>query len=99
MGNFVADPVTMDNTPLYGVEKYGVGLSPYFISLGLWIGALMIFFLVSDKVGRNLEGIKDSSVVIGKYMFCCLVGTIQAVLLSRSEERRVGKECRSRWSP
>lgn len=82
MGNFVADPVTMDNTPLYGVEKYGVGLSPYFISLGLWIGALMIFFLVTDKVGRNLEGIRDSSVVIGKYMFCCLVGTIQAVLLS-----------------
>ena len=23
----------------------------------------------------------------------------QAVILERSEERRVGKECRSRWSP
>ena len=24
---------------------------------------------------------------------------LDAVLLTRSEERRVGKECRSRWSP
>ena len=24
---------------------------------------------------------------------------MQAQLLTRSEERRVGKECRSRWSP
>ena len=26
-------------------------------------------------------------------------GTVTQVLVSRSEERRVGKECRSRWSP
>ena len=25
--------------------------------------------------------------------------TVQAVIVDRSEERRVGKECRSRWSP
>src|SRR5256885_10703426 len=28
-----------------------------------------------------------------------LVGSEQPILLTRSEERRVGKECRSRWSP
>ena len=27
------------------------------------------------------------------------VGALVCCLLSRSEERRVGKECRSRWSP
>ena len=26
-------------------------------------------------------------------------GSINDVVISRSEERRVGKECRSRWSP
>src|SRR2546430_5942109 len=30
---------------------------------------------------------------------CALPGTRRRVLLRRSEERRVGKECRSRWSP
>ena len=28
-----------------------------------------------------------------------LTGGISAAFASRSEERRVGKECRSRWSP
>ena len=28
-----------------------------------------------------------------------LAAAIRAALLCRSEERRVGKECRSRWSP
>ena len=27
------------------------------------------------------------------------VGTVGAIIQLRSEERRVGKECRSRWSP
>src|SRR5260370_42714818 len=26
-------------------------------------------------------------------------GAVRALLIERSEERRVGKECRSRWSP
>src|SRR5256885_782354 len=44
-------------------------------------------------IGTNLFGTTDYSVV-GLHGFHVLVG-----LLSRSEERRVGKECRSRWSP
>ena len=34
-------------------------------------------------------------VVIGFWVF----GAVAWLLLGRSEERRVGKECRSRWSP
>ena len=29
----------------------------------------------------------------------CVFGVPRGMLLGRSEERRVGKECRSRWSP
>ena len=31
--------------------------------------------------------------------FHSIVVHFQSILLERSEERRVGKECRSRWSP
>ena len=58
------------------------------------------------KVGRFLGWyygrFHKCSVVIGKdtrrssYMF---EDALSAGLTSRSEERRVGKECRSRWSP
>ena len=36
----------------------------------------------------------------GKIVFTNLLFAVPlAVLVTRSEERRVGKECRSRWSP
>src|SRR5258707_13692083 len=47
----------------------------------------------------------EPRVVIGKRPgIASIIGTIEARLLGlnkrvRSEERRVGKECRSRWSP
>src|SRR3712207_9136863 len=34
-----------------------------------------------------------------KYLFDNRYGTGQSAITARSEERRVGKECRSRWSP
>ena len=33
------------------------------------------------------------------YQFVTLHGMIMVIYAERSEERRVGKECRSRWSP
>ena len=35
----------------------------------------------------------------GKSGYSCLVPDLRGNAFSRSEERRVGKECRSRWSP
>ena len=40
---------------------------------------------------------KEQADIIGEVANIC-TGTA-ATALSRSEERRVGKECRSRWSP
>jgi len=39
---------------------------------------------------------KSGALSAGKESFLAKVGALQ---LPRSEERRVGKECRSRWSP
>ena len=40
------------------------------------------------------RGLKNKEARIGTFLFWFLVG-----VTTRSEERRVGKECRSRWSP
>ena len=40
-----------------------------------------------------------SDALSGGSQVCLLVATAVCVLIGRSEERRVGKECRSRWSP
>src|ERR1035441_5518000 len=50
----------------------------------------------SDRILRRIaQGIEDQ-IDCTQCANCCRVAT---VTVTRSEERRVGKECRSRWSP
>ena len=41
----------------------------------------------------------DQTLERGFVKLAFAIGTIRLAGVSRSEERRVGKECRSRWSP
>ena len=46
-----------------------------------------------------LKSIAARQGISEKYLESILKILVQEHLLERSEERRVGKECRSRWSP
>ena len=46
---------------------------------------------------KELRVLREDEVEVGDYV--AESGTDPAMLYKRSEERRVGKECRSRWSP
>ena len=52
------------------------------------------------KEDKNIKLLfKDQEVLIKGPSHCELCKVIDVNKNSRSEERRVGKECRSRWSP
>lgn len=40
--NMMADPVNLDNENINHVPNYGTGFAPYFLSLGLFVGALLL---------------------------------------------------------
>lgn len=81
MSKFVSEPVTMNEKPVYSVKDYGTGFTPYFIPLSLWVGALMMFFVITDKVDENINA-SPASVVIGKFLSYGYIGILQAVLAS-----------------
>lgn len=81
MGKFVSEPVKMDETKFDAVPDYGTGFAPYFIPLSLWIGALMMFFIITDKV-EGVEDAKPGSIVLGKFLSYGYIGVMQAVLTS-----------------
>ena len=65
---------------------------------GYIISAILILLFISTAVMGYKKGYlndvfrKDTQNIISK-------GSTEKTTVKRSEERRVGKECRSRWSP
>lgn len=81
MGDFVSAPINMKNEPVNHVPNYGTGFAPYFISLSLWIGAIMMFFVISAKTDDDF-GLSKFDKVVGKYLSFGFVGLLQAILVS-----------------
>ena len=52
-------------------------------------------YLISDSTGETL----DRVFLAIKAQFKNIEYDVKSYFFTRSEERRVGKECRSRWSP
>src|SRR5256885_16036236 len=65
-------------------------------SLSLGVGQLL-YGPVSDMVGRKPPLYFGLTVFALASVGCAMATSIETLV--RSEERRVGKECRSRWSP
>jgi putative membrane protein len=81
MATYISEPLKMDEKPMFPVKNYGTGFAPYFIPLSLWIGALMMFFVITEKVDDDINA-SSASVVLGKYLSYGFIGITQAILAS-----------------
>ena len=55
-----------------------------------------------DMIGKDISALANSASLYEKscaYMLWGIDDETHEIVGTRSEERRVGKECRSRWSP
>jgi putative membrane protein len=46
LAEYVADPVRIDEEDVDKVSDYGTAFAPYFVSLSLWVGALIMFVVI-----------------------------------------------------
>jgi putative membrane protein len=77
--DMLASPVGVDKKEINNVPNYGTGFTPYFLSLSLFVGALVVTMVYSLKEPAD----KPSSGIqwfLGKYAVLASVGIIQAVL-------------------
>ncbi len=81
MGDFVSSPINIDDSPINPVGSYGAGFAPYFMSLSLWVGAIMMFFVISTKRNNTIEANRFSKVV-GNYLSFAFIGVLQAILVA-----------------
>ena len=82
LDTYVEEPVVTQIDPLDPVPNYGTAFAPYFLSLSLWVGALIIFFAIyldADGKFKLLSRNSDNKVL--RSFAYLLIGLIQAVCL------------------
>ncbi|HEY5576362.1 MAG TPA: YhgE/Pip domain-containing protein, partial [Clostridiaceae bacterium] len=82
MSSFIADPVALKNASINDVQSYGQGFAPYFVSLSLWIGTMLMSLAFS--IGKKLKLFKSKLMqsFAGSYAAGTALAALQALILS-----------------
>jgi len=82
MSNYISDPVSLKVTSLNDVKYYGEGFAPYFASLSLWIGTMLmsLAFSIGKKFGLFRSRFMNS--FAGAYAAGAALAVMQAAILS-----------------
>lgn len=77
--NMMSSPVRLNHDAVTKVPNYGTGLAPYFLSLGLFVGGLLltIIYNVKDPAIMPKNGV---TWFLGKFGVMALIGILQSLL-------------------
>lgn len=83
LSDFVKEPVTIETSPIVGVPNYGTAFAPYFLSLSLWVGGLIIFVGIYYDPDNKFKILSRSSEkrVLRSFIYLVL-GLVQALVLA-----------------
>lgn len=81
VGDFLGSPAELVNMPIYPVENYGSGVTPFYTNLALWVGGFVLVAIYKLEVDR--EGIGDFKPwqgFFGRWLLLNLIGQVQAII-------------------
>lgn len=80
-GAFFAQPVAMETQVIYPVDNYGSGVAPFYTTLALWVGGVVLVSLIKVKAHTDgIEAPKEYELFLGRYLLFFVLALIQAVI-------------------
>lgn len=81
-GTFFASPVQVTTQNVYEAVNYGTAVSPFYTTLALWVGGLLLTALIKVAPQKNgfLSEAKEYQLYFGRYLLFFVMGQIQAVI-------------------
>src|SRR5699024_5616105 len=80
-GEFFAEPVLLDEHALYKIPNYGSAINPFYTTLSLWVGALLLVSAFKVDIDDKKE-FKSSVVYLGRLVFFAGMGIIQSTIVT-----------------
>mgnify|MGYP002622840324 CR=1 FL=1 len=93
-GDFFSHPVKIQDMPVYAVENYGSGVAPFYTTLAIWVGGVVLVSLIKVHADRKgLINVKDVHLYLGRLMLFLLLGLVQTALIVWGDLYLIGIQC------
>lgn len=81
---FLVSPVEIETNKLFPVPNYGSAMSPFYTTLSLWVGGLILVSIltVSAKSFEDGTKAKPIEVYFGKYILFAIIGILQGAIVT-----------------
>jgi YhgE/Pip N-terminal domain/YhgE/Pip C-terminal domain len=83
LAEYAENPVKVEQNNVTSIENYGTAFAPYFMSLSLWVGALILFVgIYLDTEGKFKILSRDSGHKVARSFLFLVIGFAQAIALA-----------------
>lgn len=97
ISSFVSAPVRMQTKALYPVENYGSAMAPFYSTLSIWVGGIILVAMMkvtaSENLKRALAPLKSHQIYLGRYLLFLVLGLIQSGLICLGDLYFLGIQC------
>ncbi len=93
-GKFFSEPVEIETEAVYPIENYGSAVAPFYTTLAIWVGALILTAIVKvhpDK--KKYEGATDVQLFFGRYALYWVMAQFQAIVIVFGDIAILGIQC------
>jgi putative membrane protein len=98
IGSFLAQPVDTVSESVYPVENYGSGMTPFYSSLAIWVGSVILCAVVSTNADTaGLIRPKPWQLYFGRYLTFLFYALIQSVVIVLGDMYLLGCQCLHPW--
>ena len=83
LGAFLACPVTVKTDKVYGIENYGSAMAPFYSTLAIWVGAMVLIAVVKTKIKKKKEigNVRIYQSYFGRMLTFLIFSVTQALII------------------
>ena len=84
LGEFLACPVEVKTDKVYGIENYGSAMAPFYSTLAIWVGAIMLVALVKTDIKKKKEIsplLKPHEEFFGRGLLFLCIAIVQGLII------------------
>ncbi len=93
IAEYASEPVSVEQENVTSIANYGTAFAPYFMSLSLWVGALILFVgIYLDTEGKFKILSRESNHKLARSFMFLIIGFAQAIALALVVQFGLGLE-------